>query len=343
MIIGHGDDLYRYQAVRFNFSSNIYSHADLSGVKKHLATCLDRIGSYPEPQPFTLETMLAGRHGIDPSCVMVTNGATEAIYLIARAFAHSFRTGERSRYVVCHPTFSEYEDALRVAGCIPARSGHVDDDEDKMIWLCNPNNPTGEVMPADVVRRRLCNRHHLHVIDRSYEDHTLSEQMTVAEGTTHDNLVQIHSMTKTYAIPGLRLGYITAAAPLIARIRSHQHPWAVNALAMAAGEYLLKEGAKAVNDLEAYLAETRRLREMLDSLDGINVDDTRTNFMLCRLTDGSAADLKTWLVEHHGILIRDASNFKGLDEHCFRIAAQAPEENDLLVTCVADYLQQQKK
>ena len=108
MIEGHGDDIYRYRdKIRSNFSSNIFSHADLSGLKAHLNKRLDVIGNYPEPEPYTLEQMLAERLGLSPRQIMVTNGATEAIYLIAQLFRE--RTPE-----VYSPTFSEYESAIQM-------------------------------------------------------------------------------------------------------------------------------------------------------------------------------------------------------------------------------------
>ena len=92
-------------------------------------------------------------------------------------------------------------------------------------------------------------------------------------------------------------------------------------------------------ELPALLAETQRLRSALDALPGVTAEPTDTHFFLCRLADRRAADLKKWLAETHGILIRDASNFEGLDDGCFRIAAQTPAENGSLVAAVRQYLE----
>ena len=110
MIIGHGDDAYRFdRQIRANFSSNVYGHVDLTPLKEHLAARMDVIGNYPEPEPYTLEAALAERLGIAADNVCVTAGATEAIYLIAHAFS-----GCRSD--ILQPTFSEYGDACRLYG-----------------------------------------------------------------------------------------------------------------------------------------------------------------------------------------------------------------------------------
>ena len=109
MINGHGDDAYRYTAIRANFSSNVYHRVNHDGLNRYLAGCLSCIRSYPEPEPYALAAELARLHGVSPEEVCVTNGATEAIYLIAQAFCGSHSA-------VWIPTFSEYADACRLHG-----------------------------------------------------------------------------------------------------------------------------------------------------------------------------------------------------------------------------------
>ena len=137
-------------------------------------------------------------------------------------------------------------------------------------------------------------------------------------------------MTKKYCIPGLRLGYITASAEVIDVLRRFCRPWAVNALAIEAGMWLMDHRPQLI-DMHAYLVEAQRLRNALNDIPGIHVLETQTNFMLCSIEDCTAAELKDYLAKEHGILIRDASNFPGLTPHHFRVAAQTPETNDELV------------
>ena len=124
MIEGHGDDIHRYEAgmVRMNFSTNIYQQADHSALKAHLAERMDVINNYPEPEPLSLERMIAERLGINADCVMVTNGATEAIYLIAQKL-------HRSVSIIPQPTFSEYADACRINNHIVTQPDRQRDDE----------------------------------------------------------------------------------------------------------------------------------------------------------------------------------------------------------------------
>ena len=282
MIEGHGDDIHRYEAgmVRMNFSTNIYQQADHSALKAHLAERMDVINNYPEPEPLSLERMIAERLGISADCVMVTNGATEAIYLIAQKL-------HRSVSIIPQPTFSEYADACRI------------------------NN---------------------HIVT---EDYTLEPLIRPHEVTDCQNLLVLHSLSKRFAVPGLRLGYVTGHPSMLGLLKALRHPWSVSALAIEAGKFLIGRNDPVIPDLQAYLQEARRLHDALRAIEGIRVFETKTNFMLCEVEDITSTKLKYELVHEHGILIRDCSNFTGLSDHFFRVAAQSPEENDRLVIAIS--------
>ena len=173
------------------------------------------------------------------------------------------------------------------------------------------------------------------VIDQSYERYTSVPMMTHKSAVRHRRVVQIHSMTKDYAVPGLRLGYIVTAPRLANKLRHHLRPWAVSALAIEAGKYLLQHDELLV---QPDLQEAQRLHRQLSQIGGIDVMSTQTNFFLCRLHNGTAAQLKDYLAHKHKILIRDASNFRGLTAQHFRIAAQTPAENDALVEAIRQFL-----
>jgi len=323
MIEGHGDDLYRYDNIKMNFSSNIYNGTDLSALNAYLCTRLNAIRTYPEPSAASLEQMVAHECGISPDEVMVTSGAVDAIYLIAQVYRHEG---------TCHilqPTFREYEDACRVFG-------YQESEDGDLCWLCNPNNPTGEVRSVVEVLS-LAERHRMLIVDQSYEDYTMAPLLQPADVVGRDNIILLHSMTKRYAVPGLRLGYVTASSAIISRLREQYRPWAINALSLEAGKWLVEQGKTAIPDLPSYLAETQRLRAMLNRIKGIETLDTQTNFFLCTIKQTTAAELKEYLAREHGILIRDASNFTGLTPHHFRIATQSPGENDTLATAIRNY------
>ncbi len=339
MLHGHGDDVHQFRNITINFSSNTSGKTDLSGLYRHLTKRMECVATYPEPEPSGLELQIATMYSIQPDEVCVTNGATEAIYLIAQAFR-----GMKS--YILQPTFSEYADACRLHGHTVKSIYSLDmvDDDADIVWLCNPNNPTGKIIPENKLKESMeAHPSVCFIIDQSYEDFTYKSLFSAAKAVEMPQVILLHSATKQYAIPGLRLGYITTSAALLQRIRIQRMPWSVNALAIEAGYFLLRDhsseissfpGADALPSLPALdklLPETERLCNAIENLKIAEVWPTDTHFFLMRLRMGKSALLKKYLVEEHGILIRDASNFEGLNDTFIRIATQTPEENNLLI------------
>lgn len=335
MTYGHGDDTYRYgDQIKINFSSNIYQRADLSELKQYLATRLDAIGNYPEPEPRALEALIAEKLEISPDMVMVTNGANEAIYLIAQLYRHWAS-------VIPQPTYNEYADACRMFGHTISYDRNDELNilpEDRIYWLCNPDNPTGNVLLKSLITH-IIRKHprYLHVIDQSYANYTLQPMLQPKELLDCYNVMIIQSLSKKYCVPGLRLGYLTASPIIIERLRDIRQPWTVNALAIEAGKWLVEHDLKVLPDLNEYLEEAQRLKQALAEIEGLMVMDTQTHYMLVNIDWATSLELKNWLIENHGILIRDASNFHSLDDHCFRVASQTPEENDALISAIKAY------
>lgn len=329
MIEGHGDDAYKYKAIKINFSSNVYNHVDHSGLHQHLFQQMESIRTYPEPEPYSLEKVLAKRFHLSSEEVCVTNGATEAIYLIAQTFRSQISA-------ILMPTFSEYADACRLHGhkVVPIYNLNRLPDRGRLIWLCNPNNPTGEVREKEALTACIKqNPQRIFIMDQSYEFFTQKALLTAKEAAEFPNVILLHSMTKRFAVPGLRLGYITACKELLHEIRTQRMPWSVNQLAIEAGHYLLSSSQCDI-DISLLLKEKERLVQYLLSIGGMEIWPSDTHYMLVQLRMGKAAALKEYLATEQGILIRDASNFEGLNEHFFRIATQTPEENDKLVESI---------
>ncbi|WP_029904604.1 threonine-phosphate decarboxylase [Prevotella sp. 10(H)] len=328
MILGHGDDLYAVDGKKIisNFSSNVYGRQDMSALQDYLRLHIDAIHSYPEPDASSLVKLLAKKHNVENDNILVTNGATEAIYLIAQAFA-----GRKS--AILSPTFSEYADACSINKYmvqLVSSLNEINDDTD-LLWLCNPNNPTGKVTDKNTLKEYIEKHPQQNIIiDQSYEHFTKKDLFTVEEAIQYNNVILLHSMTKRYAIPGLRLGYISTHEDTLGSIKKYRMPWSVNGLAIDAGKYLIKENVNSI-DIDNYLNETARLQNELKKISRITVYPTDTHFFLCKFEGRKASELKTYLIEEYGILIRDASNFYGLDESYFRIATQSVEENNTLI------------
>lgn len=328
MLNGHGDDIYSHNTtIKSNFSSNVYNKPDLSGLEDYLCQHISSIHSYPEPDACSLRKLIGEKQNISPEEVCITNGATEAIYLIAQVF-------RKQKTAVVIPTFSEYEDACRIQQHELYFIESLDEIEPdtRLVWFCNPNNPTGKIYDTDYLDKIISDHPSTtFVIDQSYAGFTNQKTWSPSEGITYDNVIILHSLTKCYAIPGLRLGYITTQKTLIDPIKEYSMPWSVNQLAQLAGRYLLQNVSYDFTD---YVEQSAKVQSLLNDINGLEVLPSPMHYFLCKLTTGKASDLKQYLVQEHGILIRDAANFRGLTEQHFRIAIQSDDENETLIKAI---------
>lgn len=334
MINGHGDDSHKYKKhIRANFSSNIYGEIDQSALMAHIRENTSVIKNYPEPTPYITEGILSSLLQVGDDCVCVTNGATEAIYLIAQTYRESVSA-------VVQPTFSEYADACKLHGhkVIDVFNVYDAPEEAKIVWLCNPNNPTGKVQSkAQLLDFIKANKDKLFVIDQSYQHFTKKELITEQECVEEGNIIIVNSMTKKFAIPGIRVGYAVSCAKIMDKIKRHRMPWSVNAMAILCANFLLTSGKAEVVDIDLLLTEKERFVRELKKLNIAKIGESDTHYMTLELTNGTAKDLKEYLVNEHSVLIRDASNFVGLTEKHIRIATQDRKSNDLLIEALKEW------
>ena len=334
MIDGHGDDIYHYPHIRMNFSSNVYNHFEHAGLFNHLTNRLEAIRNYPEPTPLCAEKAIADAIGLQLEQVLLTNGATEGIYLVSQTF-------RRCSSTILIPTFSEYADACRLHEHTTTSVLSLTNipKDAQIVWLCNPNNPTG--MAHDKEQLLRCIIQHpetLFVVDASYASFTREPLMTATEAADLPNVIMLHSMTKEFATPGLRLGYMTANERLLHIVRRQRMPWAVGTLAQEACLYLIAHQDDYRLPLNTLLQERKRMSKALEATGIVEVYPSHTHILLCRLHEGRAADLKELLADRYRMLIRDASNFEGLDDRHFRIAVQTTDENDQLLAAITNVL-----
>lgn len=336
MIHGHGDDLYRSEGqIKANFSTNVWYEADTAALCRFLQSKLDHIFHYPEPDAGSFVKVAAAYHGLLPENVLAGNGATELFYLIAHAFAGSST-------LLPIPSFQEYQDACAL---YDHRLTFMEDfdpdrlpDQANLMFICNPNNPDGKVWTEEEIRFLLERYPEMFlVIDESFvwfapEIHSADRLLK-----EYPNLLVVRSMTKCYAIPGLRLGYLLGDPSLIEYIRCFSQPWSVNALAIEAGKFLLQHGESGLPDSRALLRRQQAFADAIARIPGFRPRPSHTSFFLVE-TDYRAAELKEYLLAAHGLLIRDASNFKGLNSHYFRVNTLTEEKNALLIEGLKQYL-----
>ncbi|MDO4695178.1 histidinol-phosphate transaminase [Porphyromonas sp.] len=340
MIHGHGDDAYKYlNKIIGDFSSNVpYCHHG-DQVAEHIKDNLRCIHNYPDPSASKLTALLKDHHQLtSANDLLVTNGSAESFYLLGHLF-------ESQRSIVTYPSFAEYEDACTLykhkIEFVPIEAlATTKIHQSKTIWFALPNNPDGFIIPIDAVEE-LCRKNPdtYIIVDSAYSELCPGISPIVKLHDQYPNLITIHSLTKTFAIPGLRLGYVIASAKIISQLKHFRLPWSVNSVALIAGEFIVKNYDALQPDAEALCKESRQFQKKLSQIDGIEVVPSQCSFFLCRLKKGTSAELKEYLVAQHGLLIRNADNFRGLTNQHFRISTQGEERNDLLCQAISMYIQ----
>ncbi len=337
MIKGHGDDRYQYgKSTRADFSSNVWFGGTTPELIAHLQKNMQMIERYPEPDAAGLCRKIAGYHEVNSNQVLAFNGSVEAFYTIALAFREAVSA-------ILYPGFAEYEDACHLHN---HKLSFFRKDEwqtslntrPSLFWFGNPNNPDGHIFEFQEIKHAIENfPETVFIIDEAYADFSPGFQSVIPLTKIFRNLIVVRSFTKCYAIPGLRLGYVVTSAPLAAKLSGFQQPWSVNVLAQEAGKFLIDTITENPVDAQKISNLSTELQQAINQLDGFRVLAANTSFFLIEMNSGPAAGLKQFLHDEHGILIRDASNFRGLDQKYFRVSTLSAEENQLLLVGLADW------
>ncbi|MEW6326045.1 MAG: threonine-phosphate decarboxylase CobD [Thermodesulfobacteriota bacterium] len=334
-----------------DFSASISPFGPPQGVKEVIKKSIDALPNYPDSDCLSLRQAIAGYWRIAPDNILVGNGSTELIHLIARVLTPK-------QALIPIPTFTEYEDAVRLAGgrClfIKARPdkgfswpmetilGRLDQGD--LLFLCTPNSPTGYLMPeADIYNIiHACKKHKVVlVIDETFLDFvTGGEQCSFIKlAASASNIIVLRSFTKLYALPGLRLGYLVGGRTLVKKIGRMQPPWMVNTLAQAAGIEAIKDRSYAAQAVVRLNLEKEWLIAELSKTPGLLPYPSAANFILCRIAtrkiDSAAL---TDEMAKKGILIRNCSTYQGLDKHFIRVAVRTREENARLISSLREVL-----
>lgn len=331
MIYGHGDDLYNFgSSIVANFSSNVWPGGPDARVVEAMQQSIAQVKNYPEPNADAIRQKLAERYSLSPGNFLITNGAAEAFYLIAQAFREATAT-------IFTPTFSEYEDAA-VANNIDCNYRQYTDIhpgtkiDTALAFICNPNNPTGQHLSNHTLLQLINNnRETVFIVDEAYADFSRTPESLLSCLGKLGNLVIVHSFTKTFAIPGVRTGFIAAPDDIVKKIIRYKAPWSVNTIAVHTTAFILDHYDALLPDIGWLLDECNWLKEAIAAIEGYEVIPSNTSYFLVKTRYGTASELKLYLAKEVGCLIRDAANFRGLDERYFRLATQSRENNIVLL------------
>jgi threonine-phosphate decarboxylase len=364
---GHGGDRWT-AAERFggspegflDFSSNIHPLGPPPRVVEALSRSLGDgkpavLTQYPDPMSRRLQKKLAERLEVSPEQLLIGNGAAELIDLVVQVF-------QPGRVGVVRPCFSEYERSAQLHRCsLVTIRGREEDhflptehdlcsliEQSDLVFLGHPNNPTGLCIPEPVLERAAAvaaRSNTVLVVDEAFIDFVPDgeKRSLIRRLSQFPTTLILRSMTKFYALPGLRLGYAVGRKDWIERLARHKIPWSVNALAQIAGEAALEDEAYHREAKRWGTAERTELADGLRRISAVDVLPSETNFLLLRLRSGDphSSRLSGWLQEQmgrRGILIRDASTFLGLDGRYVRVAVRMREENQRLLAALREVL-----
>jgi len=328
-----------------DFSANINPLGLPEGFRSLISRRIEDVLHYPDPDCAGIISAVSACYGIPREEIILGNGSTEILYALPRALP-------KARAVIPVPSYADYVTASELAAMMVEKvflreandfALEIQDLEkllhgDEIVFLGQPNNPTGLSCDAETIRAT-ARRHpaSLFVIDEAFADFVAGMDRLLAKRP--ENVVVLCSLTKFFAIPGLRLGFAAGAANVIGKIKKLVPPWSVNVFAQAVGEAALPDEDYRTRTVELVNEERRYLLEELGAISGFYVYPGQANFLLVRLDrkDMDVRELARRLLRN-GIAVRICDNFPGLDKRFFRIAVRNREENKLLLEALREVL-----
>ena len=335
-----------------DFSANINPYGLSSNIKNAILADLDNIIHYPQPNAEDLRKKIGETYNIAGDKIIVGNGAVEIIYTLCHIL-------KPKNVLIVSPGFSEYERAARSAGAdihyamldekldfnSPMRDIIVNIKGNDLLFIGNPNNPTGTLYmleDMELLIEHAENNGCFVVVDESFMDFIkTSEAFSVLPLVEkYHNLLVLHSLTKFYAIPGLRLGFAATDHEVLDPLYAAKDIWNVNSLAQAAGMAALDDKKYQRRSRTYTRTEMNYLYEELSTLDKLKVYEPTVNFILVNIskTGLTATQLREKLLKYN-IIIRNCANYPGLDENYVRFAVRTREENDELVDALTEILE----
>ncbi|HSA75074.1 MAG TPA: histidinol-phosphate transaminase [Candidatus Nitrosocosmicus sp.] len=348
--------------IRVDFSSNLNPFGISKKVLSRLRNNIDLAYNYPDPKCIDLKKTIldyiGSQRDFDINQNLITgNGATELIHYFAYAFV-------KKKALVPVPTFCEYEVACRdkVSAAIHhscllednflidsdsiIRTANNPDNEISSLFLCNPNNPTGKFYKREItdILERTEKKIKI-LLDESFLEFVDTKKKTTNNHfidlvEEYENLIILRSLTKTFGLAGLRIGYMISAEPNIDKLSHHLISWNVNGLAQIAGIEALKDKEHLQSTISNNNSERSRLYPLYSKNAKVKAIPTDTNFYLVQISDSkmSSTNLRDKLLKESKILVRDCKNFTGLNDKFIRVAIKTRKENDILIRALEEAL-----
>lgn len=327
MVLTHGGNVFAIARERgwhwqdvIDFSANINPLGPSPFVKPAIIGALDRIVHYPEREPERLRVALAHRWAVDKDEILLGNGATELIFFLSRLFNSSQTT-------LALPVFSEFHRAFP-----ESRTANLEDltswPSEGLLVLTRPSNPTGSTVPLATLSAHLQTTRTTLLVDESFLDfsQSASAMSLIAD---HPRLLVLRSLTKFYALPGLRIGALVADAGLLRSWKEAREPWQVNVLAEEAALAAVQDVDHASKSFDCVRNERQWLLSSLRTLPGVEPQESDANFIFVRLA--YPADRLLLHLMEHKILVRNCAEWPGITGEAIRIAVRIRAHNERLI------------
>ncbi|HSQ90027.1 histidinol-phosphate transaminase [Romboutsia sp.] len=322
-----------------DFSSNINPKV-IQGLEKYILEGLSECRSYPDINYTNLRNNISKYISVKSDFIIPGNGATEIIYLLMKSIG--------KRLAILNPTFSEYERSAKLSGLeiinlnLNEKKQFSIDLEDikeniekfDSLFICNPNNPNGKVKDLTELLNLMIQNNKLLIVDETFMEFVAEEEKysLVKYVQRYENIFILKAVTKFFGMPGLRLGYgLTSNKEIIEKIHNYKEPWTINSFADTLSNHIFEDKNYIEDSKKYYIKERSYMLQELRNIQNIVVYDTDTNFILIKLNDRRSYEIKVELLTKGNILIRDASNFIGLDDSYIRVAIKSHEENEILI------------
>ena len=325
-----------------DFSSNITPLGIPNSVKSIIKKNLNNVQFYPDPNSENVISSLEKYTHLSKSNIIVGNGAIEILYNFCYAFL-----SKTTKVLIHTPTFQEYETSVKLSNCkisyfkslnlsVNIDSFILQIPKNGCVFLCNPNNPTGELLSKKELLSIIIKAKKLKTlvfIDECFIELVPdSSESVISYVKKYDNLFILRSLTKSFGLPGIRIGYACGSKEIIKILQKIKIPWSVNSLAQDAANEVIKNKSHITKSNLIIKKELKYLNKSISSINGFECISSSTNFILIK-TKYNSTKLQTKLLKNK-ILIRDCKNFRGLDEHYIRIAVKSHKDNVKLVSAL---------
>ena len=332
----------------FDFSENVHPFGPPAFLAERWPEMLELVGSYPDPDGEPFRTAAAKFHEVAPDQVAAGNGAAEVFTWLAKRY--------RSRRVVLvEPAFSEYRQTLETENVqiktIQLQAENkwqltVQDVQSAIpgcaaLYICNPHNPTGVLLDTETLREiaGACLENNCElVLDEAFIDFIGEQASFMPLLRNFPNVIIVRSMTKMYAIPGLRLGYVISQAETIRELKQGTAHWNVNALSAAIGADCLQASAYRDKVIRAAIEQRQNMQRFLTA-NNCPTSNSKANFLAFQLPDPSLSDKFFRDLLKAGIVLRHTESFLGMDGKWFRIGMKSAARMEILREAIAGWLE----